>query len=340
MVQISEHNVVPEYKANAHQGRTNDKRSSGAYHQYESFDMIKIAFILHFPPIIENFNTPMNKLPVFPGADCLAKMRAGCGFYENGHCIPVNPFALQNEGPSKTLRFAIEPLKEFEEMKPSNPKGTVAAAATYSYLNPNSAIAKTAQASTFGIAPTLATLQQQVQTNNNLGAGGHFQQQVQTNNSLEAKVVAGEVAVQRGRAAGNSDFSEFDNEDHTSPMWTKLMQHPAMKNSPIVVNNYNNSTAVHNSSPTRHAAPRAIDLSGSINADVARYCEAIGVDPKAQGAIKSQESTQGNQGCHESGGRTPRVLPRLRKPESFHRRSVLIHFQFVSFAQQQHAQRI
>ena len=121
------------------------------------------------------------------------------------------------------------------------------------------------------------------------------------------------------------------------------MQHPAMKNSPIVVNNYNNSTAVHNSSPTRHAAPRAIDLSGSINADVARYCEAIGVDPKAQGAIKSQESTQGNQGCHESGGRTPRVLPRLRKPESFHRRSVLINFRLSAWrssAQQQHAQRI
>ena len=68
MVQISERNVVPESKANAHQGRN----------QYESFDMIKIAMILHFPPIIENFNTPMNKLPVFPGrADCLAKMRAG-----------------------------------------------------------------------------------------------------------------------------------------------------------------------------------------------------------------------------------------------------------------------
>jgi hypothetical protein len=30
------------------------------------------------------------------------------------------------------------------------------------------------------------------------------------------------VAVQRGRAA--SEFSEFDNEDHTGPMWTKLMQ--------------------------------------------------------------------------------------------------------------------
>ena len=39
--------------------------------------MIKIALILHFPPIIENFNTPINKLPVYPGADCLAKMRAG-----------------------------------------------------------------------------------------------------------------------------------------------------------------------------------------------------------------------------------------------------------------------
>ena len=101
-------------------------------------------------------------------------MRAGCSFYENGHCIPVNLFALQNEGPSKTLRFAIEPLKEFEEMKPSNLKGAVAAAATYSYLNPNSAIAKTAQSTTFGIAPTLATFQQQVQTNNNLEAGGHF----------------------------------------------------------------------------------------------------------------------------------------------------------------------
>jgi hypothetical protein len=30
------------------------------------------------------------------------------------------------------------------------------------------------------------------------------------------------------------------------------MQHPAMKNSPVVVNNYNNSTVVHGSSPTRH----------------------------------------------------------------------------------------
>jgi hypothetical protein len=30
MVQISERNVVPEFKANAHQGRSNDKKSSGA----------------------------------------------------------------------------------------------------------------------------------------------------------------------------------------------------------------------------------------------------------------------------------------------------------------------
>ena len=62
------------------------------------------------------------------------------------------------------------------------------------------------------------------------------------------------------------------------------MQRPAMlqKNSPVVVNNYNNSTVVHDSSPTRHAAPRAIDLSGNaINDDVAKYCAAIGVDPKA-----------------------------------------------------------
>ena len=105
-------------------------------------------------------------------------MRAGCSFYENGHCIPVSLYLLQNEGPSKTLRFAIEPLKEFEEMKPPNLKGAVAAAATYSYLNPNSAIAKTAQSATFGIAPTLATFQQQVQTNNSLEAGGHFQQRI------------------------------------------------------------------------------------------------------------------------------------------------------------------
>ena len=90
MVQISERNVVPEFKANAHQGRSNDKKSSGAYNQYESDDMIKIAMILHFPPVILDFNTPMNKLPVFPGADCLAKMRAGCMFYENGHCITVS----------------------------------------------------------------------------------------------------------------------------------------------------------------------------------------------------------------------------------------------------------
>ena len=126
-------------------------------------------------------------------------MSMGGKFYENGHCIPVNLYKLQNEGPSKALRFGIEPLKEFEEMKPSNLKGAVAAAATYSYLNPNSAIAKTAQSTTFGIAPTVATFQQQVQTDNNLEAGGHFQQQVQTNNNLEAKVVqpASEVAVQR-----------------------------------------------------------------------------------------------------------------------------------------------
>jgi hypothetical protein len=66
-------------------------------------------------------------------------------------------------------------------------------------------------------------------------------------------------------------------------MWTKLMQHPAMlqKNSPIVVNNYNNSAVVHGSSPTRRAAPRAINLPGNdINDDVAKYCAAIGIDPK------------------------------------------------------------
>ena len=111
--------------------------------------------------------------------------------------------------------------------------------------------------------------------------GTAFQQQVQTNNNLEAKVVqpAGEVAVQRGRAAGKNDFSEFDDEDYSSPMWTKLMQHPAMlqKNSPVVVNNYNNSTVVQNSSPTHHAAPRFIDLPN----DAMKYCEAIGIDPKA-----------------------------------------------------------
>jgi hypothetical protein len=173
MVQISERHLVPEFKANAHQGRSNDKKSSGSYNNYGAEDMIKIAMLLHFPPVIENFNTAMNKLPVFPGADCLAKMRAGCNFYENGHCIPVNLFKLQNEGPPQPLRFAIEPLKEHEEMKPANLKGVVAAAATYSYLNPNSAIAKTAQSTTFGIAPTPAIFQQQAQTNNNLGAGGH-----------------------------------------------------------------------------------------------------------------------------------------------------------------------
>jgi hypothetical protein len=136
MVQISERKMwCPSSRQTpTSQGRSNGKKSSGAYNQYESFDMIKIAMILHFPPIIENFNTPMNKLPYFPGADCLAKMRAGCSFYENGHCIPVNLYLLQNEGPSKTLRFAIEPLKEFEEMKPANLKGAVAAAATYRQL--------------------------------------------------------------------------------------------------------------------------------------------------------------------------------------------------------------
>jgi hypothetical protein len=63
--------------------------------------------------------------------DCEAlKMRAGCNFYENGHCIPVNLFQLlQNEGPPPPLRFAIEPLKEYEEMKPANLKGAAAAAA-------------------------------------------------------------------------------------------------------------------------------------------------------------------------------------------------------------------
>jgi hypothetical protein len=66
-------------------------------------------------------------------------------------------------------------------------------------------------------------------------------------------------------------------------MWSKLMQHPALlqKNSPVVVNSCNNSAVVHDSSPSRHAAPSAIDLSGSVNADVAKYCAAIGVDPKA-----------------------------------------------------------
>ena len=98
----------------------------------------------------------------------------------------MNLYAIQNPDPSKTLRFEIEPLKEFEEIKPSNLKGAEAAAATCAYLNPNSAIAITAQSTTFGIGtPTLATLQQQVETNNNLEAGGHFQQ----NNSLEAEVV-------------------------------------------------------------------------------------------------------------------------------------------------------
>ena len=279
MVQISERNVVPEFKANAHQGRSNDKKSSGAYNQYETLDMIKIALILHFPPLIEDFNTPINKLPAYPGADCLAKMRAACKFYQNGHCIPVDLFALQNEGPSKTLPLQIEPLKEFEEMNPSNLKGAEATAASNAYLNPNSAIAIIAHSSTFGIKPTPGTLQQQVHTNNNLEAGGHFPKD-QTNNKAKVVQQAGEVAVQRGRAAG--EFSEFDNEDYTSPMWNKLMQHPAMNNSPIVVNNYNNSTVVHDSSPTRHAAPRAIDLSGNaINDDVAKYCAAIGVDPKA-----------------------------------------------------------
>ena len=115
---------------------------------------------------------------------------------------------------------------------------------------------------------------------NNLEAGGHFPKVLAITKDLKVVQQAGEVAVQRGRAAG--EFSEFDNEDYTSPMWNKLMQHPALKNSPIVVNNYNNSTVVHDSSPTRHAAPRAIDLSGNaINDDVAKYCAAIGVDPKA-----------------------------------------------------------
>jgi hypothetical protein len=50
-----------------------------------------------------------------------------------------------------------------------------------------------------------------------------------------------------------------------------------MRNSPAVVNHYHNSTAVQNSSPTHHAAPRAIDLSN----DAMKYCEAIGIDPKA-----------------------------------------------------------
>jgi hypothetical protein len=141
--------------------------------------MIKIAMILHFPPVIDNFNTPINKLPVCPGADCLAKMRAGCKFYENGHCIPANLYKPQNEGPSGTLRFEIEPLKEFEEMEPSNPKGAVAAAATYGYLNPNSAIAKTAQSATFGIALALAagSNQQQPWGWRALSAAGSNQQQ-------------------------------------------------------------------------------------------------------------------------------------------------------------------
>ena len=55
------------------------------------------------------------------------------------------------------------------------------------------------------------------------------------------------------------------------------MQHPAMRDSPTVVNNYHNSTAVHDSSPTHHAAPRAIDLPN----DAMKCCEAIGIDPKA-----------------------------------------------------------
>jgi hypothetical protein len=72
-------------------------------------------------------------------------------------------------------------------------------------------------------------------------------------------------------------------------MWYKLMQHPALlqKNSPVVVNSYNNSAVVHDSSPTRHAAPSAIDVSGSVNADVAKYCAAIGVDPKAPSKPRS-----------------------------------------------------
>jgi hypothetical protein len=141
--------------------------------------MMKIALILHFPPLIENFNTPINKMPVYPGAVCLAKMRAGCKFYDNGHCIPINLYNMQNPDPCNTLPLQIEPLKEFEEMMPSNHKGEEAAAATCAYLNPNSAIAITAQSTTFGIGtPTLATLQQQVETNNNLEAGGHFQQEL------------------------------------------------------------------------------------------------------------------------------------------------------------------
>jgi hypothetical protein len=62
-------------------------------------------------------------------------------------------------------------------MKPANLKGAVAAAATYSHLNPNSAIAKTAQSATFGIAPTLATFQQQrrLKPTTTLGLeGGYF----------------------------------------------------------------------------------------------------------------------------------------------------------------------
>jgi hypothetical protein len=69
-----------------------------------------------------------------------------------------------------------------------------------------------------------------------------------------------------------------------------------MKNSPVVVNNYNNSTVVHGSSPTRHAgAPRAIDLSGNvINDDVAKYCAAIGIDPNAP--IKARSPPKATKG--------------------------------------------
>jgi hypothetical protein len=54
-------------------------------------------------------------------------------------------------------------------MGPANQKGAAAAAATYIHLSPNSAIAKAAQSSnqstTFGIAPSSATLYQQPGSN-------------------------------------------------------------------------------------------------------------------------------------------------------------------------------
>jgi hypothetical protein len=75
-------------------------------------------------------------------------------------------------------------------------------------------------------------------------------------------------------------------------MWTKLWEKTkaAMRNSPTVVNHYNNSTVVHDHSPTHHAAPRAIDLSN----DAMKYCEAIGIDPNAPIKARSPpKSTKG-----------------------------------------------